>query len=97
MQTVYPSLTAMQEQLYFNASMNAARTVVEWSYKDVKQDLASHGFHRKLKVKMILVANLYTASILFRNFKTCLGHGAQPSRYFVCKPPTLHRFIGSIQ
>jgi len=79
MQTADPSLAATQEQLQFNASMNAARTAVEWSYKDIKQEFASNDFHRKLQVRKMPVANLYTASVLLRNFKTCLGHGAQPT------------------
>ena len=95
MQTGYPRLLATEEQIQFNNSMNAARVAVEWSYKDVKQEFASQDFHRKLLVRKLPISNLYIASVLLRNIKTCIcGGGAQPTEYFDCPPPSLQQYLG---
>ena len=92
-QTAYPLTTAAAEQVEFNKSMNSARTSLQWSYKDIKQDFVSHDFYRKLQVERVPVAHMYISCALLRNFKTCLGYNAQPSHYFGCSPPSLEEYL----
>ena len=44
LQTARPGPTLSPEQLSYNRKMNALRTSVEWSYKDIKQMWPSQDF-----------------------------------------------------
>ena len=92
-QVVHPPMFATSAQKLHNYAMNRVRVAVEWSYKDIKQSFVSQDFARELQVLKIPVPSLYIACALLRNFKTCLGHGAQPGKYFACVPPSLQRYI----
>ena len=88
---VGPILSA--EQLTYNRKMNALRTSVEWSYKDINQMWSSQNFSRLFKVLKSHVALLYNSTALPCNFKTCLGHDGQTQCFFHTTPPTLTRYI----
>eukprot|EP00171_Calliarthron_tuberculosum_P021462 IDg21462t1 len=55
----HPNALATPEQREYSTKMNAARTAVEWSYKDVKQSFASNDFARKLQVHKRPIAMLF--------------------------------------
>lgn len=99
LQVAYPRETATPEQMVYNASMNAARTSVEWSYKDVKQNFTTVAFQRKMKVREAPVAIMYKVACIFWNLKVVLGHGSQAARYMtddhldVCPPPTWEEYV----
>ncbi len=60
MQTAYPRLNPTENKAHYNAPMNSARVAVEWSYKDMKLDFVSQEYHRKLQVRKVPVANMYS-------------------------------------
>lgn len=90
MQVGYAQRLAGSYESMYNAAMSSSREAVEWSYKNLKQHFASHGFKRLLKVRKLPIALIYRAKAILSHMKVCISYGArQVDTYFKCTPLTL--------
>lgn len=78
------NITPHQQE--FNSSNNAARTAVEWSYKDLRQAWTAVDFQRKMRVRESPIAVKFIAAVILWNAKVVLGHGSQTRAYFTDDP-----------
>ena len=92
LQIAFPRTMATPTEVEYNKNMSAAREVVLWSYKDLKQMFTTQDMRQKLKSREPPISLLYICSALLLNVKTCLGHGGQVVEYFKCKAPSLGEY-----
>jgi hypothetical protein len=71
-----------------DSAMSSGRQCVEHHYGEADQLWPFMAFHKKLIIKNMDLASLYTAKMLLRNFYVCL-YGNKTSERFGCKPPEL--------
>lgn len=93
LQVGYNRAWASPQELAHNSAMNAARTAVEWTYKDVKQMWTSQDYKRMLKVRQAPISLMYKGAALLWNIKICLQNGGQTQHFFKCAPPSLQRYL----
>ena len=72
--------------------MSAARTTVEWMFKEVKQYWSTVDFKRKMKTGELPAGQLYMAAMLLTNIRSCL-YPNSISQYFDCPPPSLEDYL----
>lgn len=87
-QDQFQSFQTTMEQERFNAAISAVRTAVEWSYKELKQMLASQDFQRALCLRQAIML-LYRSAALLWNFHCCLLYKGQATLKFTCTSPAL--------
>lgn len=72
--------------------MSICRTVVEWNYKDLKQQFTVNDFLRFLKVRQA-IALIFKTSVVLWNMKVCMYCGGQVGELFKCKPPPIQDYL----
>lgn len=70
------------EQSILNTSMGSARELVEWSYKDAKQQFTTVDFARTLMVRKAPIELKHKINVLLSNIKLYLhGSGEMESNF----------------
>ena len=70
---------------YPGRGMSSVREIIEWSYKDVKQQWKYCDYKHILQLRKQPVAKIFFICLLLRNAYVTL-HGSQAAEYFVMLP-----------
>ena len=76
---------------YPGRGMSSVREIIEWSYKDVKQQWKYCDYKHILQLRKQPVAKIFFLCLLFRNAYVTL-HGSQAAEYFTMLPPSLEQW-----
>ena len=76
---------------YPGRGMSSVREIIEWSYKDVKQQWKYCDYKHILQLRKQPVAKIFFICLLLRNAYVTL-HGSQAAEYFVMLPPSLENW-----
>ena len=72
--------------------MTACREAIEWSFQEADLLFPFMTYKEKMKVRGILLREIYFTKSLLRNCYNCLYH-SKASKYFGCTPPTLEEYM----
>lgn len=91
----FPNVALTLQPVEFNRAMSAVPVVVQWNYRDVKLHVASNYYAQLLRVRQVPVAVLYICPAILFNFKVSIYKSSQIGRYFLCKAPSVAKYLSS--
>lgn len=79
----------------WNASMNCARTCIEWSFGMINSKWAYGTYAVQLKAGLSPIGGRFLQSGVLANCINCLYQSAQTSWFYDCQPPTLEEYLNA--